>query len=123
MNIVFTGHRDCITNPNELINIMQNYPNAVWLHGGCKKGFDKQVHQFAENHNIFIKEEIIRPAYDKIYWKSAPLERNSELVGKADLIIACYDGRQKGGTFDTISKALKASKRIMYLPIVRLKKG
>lgn len=34
MLIVFTGHRDAVTDPAILHALEAEYPHAVWIHGG-----------------------------------------------------------------------------------------
>lgn len=103
MIIGFTGHRDKITDPAELMAIHKLYPNAVWVHGGAKDGFDKQVNDFALSVGKIRGTTliVIRPNYGKYPPNIAPLIRNKEIVNMADLLICCYDGRKKGGTFQT----------------------
>ena len=112
MIILFTGHRNKSVLITELEGIMEQYPNSTWLHGGAR-GFDNQVSRFAKEHSIL--EEIVRPDYKKYHPKQAPLMRNNQMLAKADLVVACYDGRTSGGTYYTIQKAKKLELPIMVL--------
>ena len=44
-------------------------------------------------------------------------ERNRFMVDRADTVIAVYDGRKRGGTYQTIGYAEKAGKQITYVCI------
>lgn len=117
MIIAFTGHRNSITNQEELEKIVREYPDATWVHGGAI-GFDTQVSEFAQvNH---IKEIVLKPDYKK-YNGSAPLIRNKKIVKLGDILIACYDGRQKGGTLNTINYAKKKDKQVILVSVCKLR--
>lgn len=103
VRVAFTGHRNRTTYELELAAIAHCFPKAVWVHGGAK-GFDSQVEDYA--HKLGIKTHVIRPDYNR-YGRGAPLIRNKEIVSGAKLLVACYDGRQTGGTFYTINFAKK----------------
>lgn len=96
--IAFTGHRDKHTN-EDFFDCLP--ADALWVHGGAI-GFDTQVENYAKKHGI--KTKVIRPDYER-YGRSAPLIRNKEIVQDADLLVACYDGRERGGTYYTIRLA------------------
>lgn len=110
MNIAFTGHRDKQVDAAELVNIMTRYPGAVWVHGGAK-GFDSQVAEFASRNRI--EQVIIRPNYS--IGRNAPLIRNRKIVDMGDILVACYDGRNSGGTYYTVNYAHKISKPVHVL--------
>lgn len=102
MTIAFTGHRDRRCDEALLCALAAEFPRAVWVHGGAR-GFDEQVRAYAERHGISADER--RPNYAAYPPKAAPLIRNREIVDQADLLIACYDGRERGGTYYTIRYA------------------
>lgn len=100
----FTGHRDKMTTDHSLGYVRELFPNAIWIHGGAKTGFDKQVHDFIMEHKI--THQVLKPDYIKYPdYKQAPLRRNDEIVARSRIIIACYDGRRHGGTFYTMNRA------------------
>ncbi len=43
--------------------------------------------------------------------------RNEYMVDKSDLVVAFWNGTEKGGTFNTIKYARKKNKNIKYLPL------
>lgn len=120
MLIVFTGHRDAVTDPAILHALEAEYPHAVWMHGGAD-GFDSQAHNVgkllgkvvlppitSEKLHLFALPAadvivMVRPAYGLYHVKSAPIIRNHAMVDKmqhGDLLVACWDGRKGGGTWD-----------------------
>jgi len=88
---------------------MAKHTPTLLLHGGAK-GADQLAQRYANEHSIPTK--VIRPDYESHHYKTAPLHRNTELVKNADYVIALYaEGRtRKGGTWDTVQKALAANK-------------
>jgi hypothetical protein len=116
MYLGFTGHRDCFVPEQELDKLREKYPNYVWLHGGAK-GFDTQVCMYANKHGI--RQSIIPPDYRKYFFMVAPLKRNEVIVDRCNLLVACYDGREKGGTFYTIEYAHKQGKPVEYLTPIK----
>lgn len=115
MIIGFTGHRDNECLAQELVHLAEMHPGALWVHGGAP-GFDTQVSHFVTNygHRYGLAQERIRPEYKKYPPKFAPLKRNETIVDMSDLLVACYDGRQTGGTYYTVEYAKKAGKPIVY---------
>lgn len=99
MNIGFTGHRNKLTDPTELRQLETDYPGAVWIHGGAQ-GFDTQVHTVALDLGKVVGETliVIRPNYKAYPRYVAPIVRNREIVECSDLLVACWDGREEGGT-------------------------
>lgn len=116
MNVGFTGHRDRIANEDSLLRIEDRYPGATWIHGGAK-GFDSQVHDIALRLGKVEGETliVIPPDYEGNPIQQAPLIRNEIIVKRSDVLVACYDGRKKGGTVFTIGRARKADLPILFL--------
>ena len=101
MKICFTGHRNKLSSNEQLANILNQFPDAVWVHGGAK-GFDTQVEEFAQSNGI--ETQIVRPDYAR-YKRGAPIVRNKQMVDSANCVVACWDGRKSGGTYQTITYA------------------
>lgn len=106
MNIGFTGHRNKLTAPAELRQLETDYPGAVWIHGGAI-GFDTQVNTIALELGKVLGETliVIRPNYKKYPRYAAPIIRNKEIVERSDMLVACWDGREEGGTHQCKSYA------------------
>lgn len=111
MNIAFTGHRDRLCDEADLDALAQEFPGAIWIHGGAI-GFDRQVEQYAFKHKITTW--VFKPEYEK-YGKEAPLKRNLEIIKTGDFLVALYDGRKFGGTFFTLKEAKKMGKEVRIL--------
>jgi hypothetical protein len=115
MIIGFTGHRDYKCSEQELVKLAEEYPNSLWVHGGAS-GFDTQVKLFVKNHGhkCGITQKVIRPEFSKYPPYYAPLKRNETIVDMSDMLVACYDGRQAGGTYFTVEYAKRLGKQIIY---------
>lgn len=53
----------------------------------------------------------------KQYYRACFLKRNEKMVDDSNHVIACYDYRGKGGTYQTIQYAQKQQKSITIIPI------
>lgn len=113
--IGFTGHRNCVTTDAELDKIRRD---RIWVHGGASAGFDEQIRLYAVKHGI--EQEIIRPDYRQYPGNIAPLKRNEVVVDRIDELVACYDGRWRGGTRYTINYAQRQGKPVIYVTCIRL---
>jgi hypothetical protein len=69
---------------------------------GAAAGFDQQAAAAAAA--LGIPTQAIPPDY-ATYGRAAPLIRNREIVDRGEVLIACYDGRGRGGTYQTIRYA------------------
>jgi hypothetical protein len=86
--------------------ILDQYIITHIISGGAI-GIDRLAEQYANEHNI--PTTIIKPDW-KTYGKAAGIIRNKEIVGKADQIIAIWDGISKG-TKSSIDFANVANKQ------------
>ena len=123
--IGFTGHRDWRCNDQSLLRIEDRYPGAEWIHGGAG-GFDEQVHEVGLKLGkiVGVTLIVIRPDYKQYSFNVAPLIRNQVIVDRVDRMVACYDGRKKGGTLFTINYAHKVHKPVEYVtPTIRVAKA
>ncbi len=78
---------------------------------GGAYGADELAARYAREHEIRLT--IIRPDYERYYAKVAPLQRNTAIVAKADIVLAFYAGVRQGGTLDTARKTLSAGKPLI----------
>ena len=76
---------------------------------GGARGVDTLAREYAQAHGIPCTE--IRPDYAR-YGKGAPLRRNLEIIEKADLVIALWDGNSTG-TAHTIRKCREIGKPVV----------
>ena len=78
--------------------------------GGCPLGGDKFAEIIAKSKGITIT--IHYP--DWTIGKHAGFERNTQIAEDADILIACCSEDRTGGTEDTVRKALRLEKKVLY---------
>jgi hypothetical protein len=61
-------------------------------------------------------QTVYGPSYD-VKWLFV---RNDGLLDAADVLVAIWDGRRKGGTYDTVKKAAARGLPIIHLDVARL---
>ena len=66
------------------------------LVSGGARGVDRAVREYADKNGIPIDE--ILPNYAR-YQRRAPLVRNKEIVDRAEIVIAFWNGRSRGTKF------------------------
>lgn len=79
---------------------------------GGARGVDTLVRQYAAAHGIPFTE--IRPDYAR-YSKGAPLRRNMEIIARADMVIALWDGHSHG-TAQVIAECRRIGKPLVVKP-------
>jgi hypothetical protein len=80
--------------------------------GGCPKGADRfaEVISFQRMCPIVIHHAD----WDK-HGKGAGIIRNTFIAQDCDILIACVHHTRIGGTEDTVAKALKLGKKVIYV--------
>jgi len=115
--IGFTGHLDCVTEENYLEDVDKRFPGALWIQGEARHGFDRQVKLFAETRKIRMKGY---PPDASKGFPAAFFDRNRKIAEACTRLVACYDGRLRGGTRFTVNHALKLGKPVEYVKCVPL---
>lgn len=107
MKLGLSGHRNCRTSWHDLDRLHNDWPGAEWVWGDAPDGFDAQVKMYIFLHNV---------SHTSLPAGANPKLRNTDIVesGIAALVV-CHDGREYGGTWDTICKA-----KARNIPIIRL---
>jgi predicted Rossmann fold nucleotide-binding protein DprA/Smf involved in DNA uptake len=85
--------------------------------GHCPKGGDRFAEIIAAELGLTEKNGgliLHRPEWNK-YGKGAGFVRNTYIAEDADILIAVVAADRTGGTEDTIKKALKMGKRVVYV--------
>ncbi len=104
MKVAIIGSRNLIN-----VEISKYIPeNVTEIISGGAIGIDTLAEEVADKRRI--SKSIIRPEYNK-YGEKAPLIRNKEIVKRAELVIAFWDGKSRGTKF-TIAYAKKLNKEV-----------
>jgi len=89
----------------------------IIVSGHCPKGGDRYAEIFAKELNLTEdngKLILHRPDWDA-HGKAAGFVRNTFIAEDSDVIIAVVAPDRKGGTEDTIKKAIKLGKKILLV--------
>ena len=68
-----------------------------------------------QRYHAVLRQADFRVVLSEEYYKGCLLVRNDFMLSHASRIVACYDGRRRGGTFYTCNRA-----RAMNIPIINL---
>lgn len=105
MKVAIIGSRSITSYPLEEI-----IPAAVTeIISGGARGADALAREYALQHSVPLTE--IRPEYAR-YGKGAPLRRNLEIINRADMVIALWDGKSTG-TAQVIAECRKQGKPVI----------
>ncbi len=90
-------------------------PSLV-ISGGAK-GADTYGIQWAQSRGIPIKEyKPDQRLINTTNFRHAAMTRNTDIVNNSDRVVAFWD-KKSTGTFDTLTKAKKAKKKVSYFNV------
>ncbi len=107
MKVAVIGSRSITSYPLEEILP----PDATEIISGGARGADTLAREYAQAHGIPCVE--IRPDYAR-YGRGAPLRRNEEIIARAELVIALWDGKSTG-TAHVINQCKKLGKPVILV--------
>lgn len=102
MKVAVIGSRSITAYPLE--EVIPSETTEI-ISGGAR-GVDTLAREYAQAHGIPLTE--ILPDYAQ-YGKGAPLRRNMEIIARADMVIALWDGKSSG-TAHVINQCKKLGK-------------
>ncbi|MBR3290349.1 MAG: hypothetical protein IKI63_06200 [Clostridia bacterium] len=75
------------------------------------------VDTFAEEvaHSLSLPLRVFTPDY-KTFGKTAPLQRNRQIIDYADLVLAFWDGQSRGTAF-VVAECVKCGKPVRVFPL------
>lgn len=103
MKVAVVGSRG-FDNYELMCDVLDKYTITEIISGGAR-GADSLARRYATDAEIKITEFL--PDWSK--GRRAGIDRNTDIVAAADIIIAFWDGKSSG-TYDTIKKARAANK-------------
>ena len=111
MNVAIVGYRlfKDYDRFGEIVDKFLEENDVKMIISGGATGADKLADRYAREHNIPLE---VYPADWKKLGKRAGPVRNTQIVKRADVVIAFLSKKSKG-TLDTIFKARKAGKRVI----------
>ena len=117
LNVAIVGSRDF--NDYDLMYnsfcryVLRQNPEKVELVSGGAQGADTLAERLSEQ--LFDKKPHIFYANWDRYGKAAGPMRKEQIVRRADIVLAFWNGKSRG-TKDTINKAIKAKKPVIIVP-------
>ena len=112
MKTAVVGSRGLTLSPNDLCFYLPAITTEI-VSGGAK-GIDAVAKKFAEENNLKYTELL--PEYEK-YGKAAPIRRNDDIIGCADIVVAIWDKKSKGTKY-TIDKCRKIGKSLIIYTMI-----
>ena len=115
MRLAVVGSRDFLDYDYLKRSLLDTFPleEVEEIVSGGARGADNLAERFAREHNIPV---MVFPAdWKRLGRKAGPI-RNADIVRRADVIAAFWDGRSRG-TKNSISLARKAGKKTVIFPV------
>lgn len=95
MKVAVVGSRG--VSPAHYDTLCRTLPIGVsTIISGGAKGADALAKRYAVENGLFYEEYL--PEYER-FGRSAPIERNRQIVDRADYVIVMWDGKSHGSAF------------------------
>lgn len=113
VGIVGSRRRNSNGDYSQLVNCLEanellNPEEVMFISGGCSEGADNFAEEIAKKNGIPIL--IFYPDYNR-NGRSAPILRNTLISAHCEVLIAMVHPDRKGGTEDTLKKAVRLGKK------------
>ena len=111
MRLAIIGSRE-ISDPKILLEALKEVPyldSITEIVSGGAKGVDSLARAYAQENNLKLTEFL--PDYGR-YGRGAPLQRNTQIIEYADIVLAIPVKGGSAGTHDGIKKAKALGKRL-----------
>lgn len=108
MKLAIIGSRSITSYPLEQVILRE----TTEIISGGARGVDTLARLYARKHGIPLVE--ILPDYPR-YGRSAPIRRNDEIIARADVVLAIWDGKSRGTAY-VIAQCRELGKPVIVLP-------
>ncbi len=112
MKVAIIGSRTAPENAEELIRSQLPDTISEIVSGGAV-GIDQAAARVAAEQGIPLT--VILPDYDT-YGRRAPLKRNDEIIDRADMVLAFWDGHSRGTQY-VIAECVKRGRFVRVIPL------
>ena len=115
VSIGIVGRRDGKFNEEKVKRIFNRVNDKeIRVVSGGAIGIDSAAEQFARKYQY--QTLIFKPDYQRFGY-IAPLIRNTDIIKNSNLVIAFWDYKRQGGTWDSIKKAKRYNKDLYIIKI------
>ncbi len=112
MKVAVIGSRQAPDNAAELILSQLPAATSEIVSGGAD-GIDRFAAQVAADQGIPLK--VFLPDYER-YGRQAPLKRNDDIIDRADMVLAFWDGQSRGTQY-VIAECVKRGRFVRVIPL------
>lgn len=112
MKVAVIGSRHAPDSAAALI-LSQLPDTTTEIISGGADGIDCFAARVAAEQGIPLK--VFLPNYDR-YGKAAPIKRNDEIIDRADMVLAFWDGKSRGTQY-VIAECVKRGRFVRVIPL------
>ena len=80
----------------------------------------KTTNASAKKENILISCDMLHTV-SPYYYKGCMIRRNQYMVDKSDIVLAIWNGKENGGTWNTLKYAVSKGKIVKYIMLADIK--